>query len=83
MNKEDVDMDLKDLRKWVDEYGLIFKVRYAPNSGCEVRVHKQGHSNPFVMIVRDDCVKALTDVDYMLWRILVSGGDEHVSEEHI
>ena len=74
-------MDLKDLRKWVDEYGLIFKVRYAPKSGCEVRVFKDGDSDPFAMIVRDDCVKALTDMDYLLWRMLVSGGDGDVSEE--
>lgn len=63
-------MDLKDLRKWVDDFGLIFKVRYAPNSGCEVRVYKEGKSYPFAMIVRDNCVDAITEMHYLLQGML-------------
>ena len=67
-------MDLKDLRKWVDDFGLIFKVRYAPYTGCEVRVFKPGQSNPFVMIMREDCVTALVEVDCVLYDILQRDG---------
>lgn len=63
-------MDLKDLRKWVEDYELIIKVRYAPNSGCEVRVHKHGQGDPFAMVVREDCVDAITEMHYLLQGML-------------
>jgi hypothetical protein len=76
-------MDLKDLRKWVDDFGLIFKVRYAPNSGCEVRVFKQGVSYPFAMVVHQNCVNALAEMESILYGILEKDGGFDVAEEYI
>ena len=59
-------MDLKDLRKWVDGYGLIFKVRYSKYVGCEVRVHKPGYSNPMITVIEQDCTVALSKVENLL-----------------
>ena len=74
-------MDLKDLRKWVDDFGLVFKVRYGGKMGCEVKVFYPGFVDPIVSVIREDCIAAFADIDFVLWRRF--GGEEHVSEEHI
>lgn len=65
---------LKDLEKWVNEYELIFKMRYASHVGCTFEVYKQGYSAPWFEVTAKNCVEAVCSVVNMLNYALENGG---------